>query len=61
MREPIEHDVKVGVGFLPLPEGEGRGEGIKNPSRSDGVEHFFSAIFIFAGKGNPYANVFFFC
>ncbi|MBB1201712.1 hypothetical protein EGM70_15595 [Enterobacteriaceae bacterium 89] len=30
-------------------------------SQSDGVEHFFSAIFIYAGKGNPYANVFFFC
>ena len=26
-----------------------------------GVEDFFSAIFIYAWKGNPYANVFFFC
>ncbi|TZA73552.1 hypothetical protein E0K74_05185 [Escherichia coli] len=27
----------------------------------DGVEYFFSAIFIDAREGNPYANVFFFC
>ncbi|RSC17342.1 hypothetical protein EVY06_16670 [Citrobacter koseri] len=27
----------------------------------DGVEYFFSAIFIYAREGNPYANVFFFC
>ncbi len=27
--------------------------------RCDGVEYFFSAIFIYAWEGNPYANVFF--
>ncbi|EFN6913932.1 hypothetical protein EIG74_12790 [Escherichia coli O10] len=29
--------------------------------KNDGVECFFSAIFIDAREGNPYANVFFFC
>jgi hypothetical protein len=54
--------VKFGAGFPPLPKGERGGvRGLKTPSRSDGVDHFFSAFFIFAGKGNPYANVFFFC
>jgi len=30
-------------------------------SKVRGVEHFFSAFFIYAWEGNPYANVFFFC
>ncbi|EGA33959.1 hypothetical protein SEEM9199_06346 [Salmonella enterica subsp. enterica serovar Montevideo str. IA_2009159199] len=25
------------------------------------LNYFFSAIFIYAWEGNPYANVFFFC
>jgi hypothetical protein len=30
-------------------------------AKASGVEHFFSAFFIYAREGNPYANVFFFC
>ena len=41
--------------FTPLSGSAHRGK------KLDGVEDFFSAIFIYAWKGNPYANVFFFC
>ncbi|EDS8064528.1 hypothetical protein KAP05_001495 [Salmonella enterica subsp. salamae serovar 16:m,t:-] len=33
----------------------------RRDKKCDGVEYFFSAIFIYVWEGNPYANVFFFC
>ncbi|EEV6995186.1 hypothetical protein D9I37_02640 [Escherichia coli] len=58
IRSTREHNPRSDKAFTPHPT---RIAGAAKAQKVDGVEYFFSAIFIDAREGNPYANVFFFC
>ncbi|EFN7881242.1 hypothetical protein EEK96_06625 [Escherichia coli] len=58
IRPEQEQPCRSDKAFTPHPTRIAR---CRKGKKTDGVEYFFSAIFIDAREGNPYANVFFFC
>ncbi|ECE8855322.1 hypothetical protein EWG69_14220 [Salmonella enterica subsp. enterica serovar Koketime] len=59
----LRHHPAEGVNLVSCAyQADGSSSGrARRDKKCDGVEYFFSAIFIYAWEGNPYANVFFFC